>query len=160
MDDKLGIATDRGIPWRLPEDVAYFRQKTKGGVVLMGGTTYREFSAPMSERENIVLTRSPELVRPGFRGVASLDEIVPLGESTDLWVIGGAVAFGETLTMAAELLITQVHGDFECTVFFPPFEHLFELTTASDERHEGPITYRFETWRRRDTSGTRTDRKG
>jgi hypothetical protein len=46
------------------------------------------------------------------------------------------------------LLLTQVLGDFDCTKFFPPYETEFQLAAQSDDRQEGGITYRFETWKR------------
>ena len=55
-DSRRGIATDSGIPWKLPGDTAYFEEKTTAGVILMGWATYNEFAAPLHDRENFVLT--------------------------------------------------------------------------------------------------------
>ena len=56
IDSRRGIATDSGIPWRLPGDTAYFHDKTATGLILMGWATYNEFAAPLHDRENFVLT--------------------------------------------------------------------------------------------------------
>ena len=56
VDSRRGIATDSGIPWKLPGDTAHFHEKTATGVILMGWATYNEFAAPLHERENFVLT--------------------------------------------------------------------------------------------------------
>ena len=61
IDDRRGIATDLGIPWKLPGDTAYFHDKTANGVILMGRATYEEFAAPLHDRENFVLTPRPDL---------------------------------------------------------------------------------------------------
>jgi dihydrofolate reductase len=148
MDRRRGIATDSGIPWRLPGDTAYFHQKTASGVILMGWATYTEFAAPLHGRVNFVLTADSGPLRKGFRSIGSLDQLVASHPNQDIWVIGGATVYAETIEAAEELLLTQVAGDFDCTKFFPPYRTEFQLAVQGDERQEGGITYRFETWKR------------
>lgn len=148
IDLRRGIGTDSGIPWKLPGDTSYFHDKTTTGLVLMGRATYNEFAAPLHERDNFVLTNDPGPLRTGFRAIGSLDELVMEDPNEDVWVIGGAAVYAETITEAEELLLTQVSGDFDCTKFFPPYQTEFGLVTKSDDRQDGTIKYRFETWRR------------
>jgi dihydrofolate reductase/thymidylate synthase len=64
-----GIGKDGGIPWRLPGDMAYFREVTmattdpeKHNAVVMGRRTWDSIPAkfrPLKGRTNIVLTRTP-----------------------------------------------------------------------------------------------------
>jgi len=147
LDSQRGIATDSGIPWKLPGDSAYFREKTSSGLIVMGRATYDEFAAPLHGRENYVFTSASTPLRHGFQVVASLDQLRAAHPDEDIWVIGGATVYAETIGQAHELLLTQVLGDFGCTKFFPPFTGEFELESQSDNRQEGGVTYRFETWR-------------
>ena len=148
IDSRRGIATDSGIPWKLPGDTAYFRERTAIGVILMGGATYKEFAAPLHGRENFVLTTRSDPFRLGFRAVSSLGQLATDHPGEDIWVIGGAKLYAETAGQAEELLLTQVVGDFHCTKFFPPYDTEFQLSTRGDDLQEGGITYRFETWGR------------
>ncbi len=148
IDSRRGIATDSGIPWKLPGDTAYFHEKTATGVILMGRATYDEFAAPLHERENFVLTTDSGPLRSGFRATGSLDQLVADHPDEDIWVIGGATVYAESIAAAEELLLTQVVGDFHCTKFFPPYEAEFRLAGRADDRRDGGITYRFETWQR------------
>jgi dihydrofolate reductase len=148
IDSRRGIATDSGIPWKLPGDTAYFHEKTATGVIMMGWATYTEFAAPLHGRENFILTSRPEPLRTGFRPIGSLDELVTDHPDQDIWVIGGATVYEETVGEAGELLLTQVVGDFDCTKFFPPYKADFLLAAQGEDRQEGGITYRFETWGR------------
>ncbi len=148
MDSRRGIATASGIPWKLPGDTAYFHDRTATGLILMGRATYSEFAAPLHERDNFVLTTGPEPLREGFRPIGSLDQLVTENPGEDVWVIGGAAVYAETISEAGELLLTQVSGDFDCTKFFPPYQTEFRLATQSDDRQDGETKYRFETWRR------------
>jgi dihydrofolate reductase len=146
IDSRRGIATDSGIPWKLPGDTAYFRARTAIGVILMGGATYKEFAAPLHGRENFVLTTRTDPLRTGFRSADRLCQLATDHPGEDIWVIGGAKVYAETIGQAEELLLTQVVGDFHCTKFFPPYETEFELAAQDDFREEGGLTYRFETW--------------
>ena len=75
IDSRRGIATDSGIPWKLPGDSAYFREKTSSGLVVMGRATYDEFAAPLHDRENFVFTRATTPLRQGFGVVTSLHQL-------------------------------------------------------------------------------------
>jgi dihydrofolate reductase len=75
----------------------------------------------------------------------------------DIWVIGGAIVYAETIGKAEELLLTQVVGDFDCTKFFPSYQPEFQLAAHGDDLREGAITYRFETWQRLRATATHSD---
>jgi dihydrofolate reductase len=149
IDNERGMANDSGIPWNLPGDSAYFRDKTRTGLILMGRATYNEFAAPLHGRDNFVLTAQPGSLRAGFRSVAGLDQLSTDHPGEDIWVIGGAGVYAETINDASELLITQVLADFNCTKFFPAYSTQFVLATQSKDHEDGGIKYRFETWRHR-----------
>ena len=150
IDSRRGIATDSGIPWKLPGDTAYFDEKTATGVILMGWATYNEFAAPLHDRENFVLTAESGWLRIGFRPVGSLDQLVTAHPDEDIWVIGGAPVYAETIGEADELLLTQVIGDFDCTKFFPPYKMSFSslLGVTIVRTEKSPIDSR--SWRRLD----------
>ena len=148
IDSQRGIATDSGIPWTLPGDSAYFRAKTSSGLIVMGRATYDEFAAPLHDRENFVFSTTTAPLRKGFLVVASLDELCAAHPGEDVWVIGGATVYAETIGHADELLLTQVRGDFDCTKFFPPYRATFALQSTSEEHQEEGVAYQFETWRR------------
>jgi dihydrofolate reductase len=149
LDARRGIATDTGIPWKLPGDSAYFRQKTAQGIIVMGRATYDEFAAPLHDRVNFVVTRSPAPLREGFQPITALDQARSGQPDEDVWILGGATVYQETLASVDELLLTQVERDFQCTKFFPPYSADFDLESRSEDHEEGGVTYRFEIWRRR-----------
>ena len=159
MDLRRGIATASGIPWKLPGDTDYFHEQTARGLILMGRATYTEFAAPLHGRENFVLSAEPGLLRTGFRAVTSLDQLRASHPDEDIWVIGGATVYAETISEAEELLLTEVLGDFNCTKFFPNFTDEFRLAVQGDDRQEGDVTYRFETWQRVEPKSKMSQRK-
>ena len=154
IDSRRGIATDSGIPWTLPGDSAYFREKTSSGLIVMGRATYDEFAAPLHDRQNHVLSTASSPLRDGFQVVASLDQLMAAHPGEEVWVIGGATVYAETIGQAQELLLTQVLGNFDCTKFFPPYRDAFALESRSEDRQEGGVTYRFEVWRQSGSTTT------
>lgn len=75
-DDKLGIATDTGIPWDLPTDKAYFREQTTGSPILMGYRMYQELEQPLPDRQNLVAVRPDTQLRPGFVGAENITALL------------------------------------------------------------------------------------
>ncbi len=148
MDTKRGIATANGIPRRLPGDSAYFENQTVDGVIVMGWTTYSEFSTPLHGRDNYVLTRDSTRLRAGFEPIVGLDEVVRGFPDKDIWVIGGASVFARTIDQADQLYITDVLADFNCTKFFPDYSTDFVRFDQSEVHTDGGVSYRFEKWRR------------
>ena len=147
VDDELGLATDGGIPWSAPADVAHFRAATARVDVLMGYATYVEFEHPMPDCVNYVATRRGVALREGFRPVGDVWSFLSDDHPGDIWIIGGATLYATTLGMTDELHLTRVQGDFDCTKFFPPFEATFQLATeTTPPRSEGACSSRFQTW--------------
>ncbi len=148
LDSQRGIATDSGIPWSLPQDSEHFRQETSSGLILMGWVTYTEFAAPLHGRDNYVLSRSSGALRDGFLPVGSLEQLHATHPGDDVWVIGGAAVYANTIDQADQLLLTQVLADFHCTKFFPPYIDHFVVTERGSDRRDGHVAFRFETWQR------------
>jgi dihydrofolate reductase len=151
LDQKRGIANDHGIPWmgKIPSDVAYFRQKTEGSILVMGMGFYNELAKPLVNRRNVVLTSSEEPLRAGFEKVTDANQFLRENRDADVWVGGGAAVFASTIAFADELYLTLLDGDFNCTKFFPEFEDNFEHVESSPDMHENGLTYRFTIWRRK-----------
>ncbi len=147
MDDKHGLAGKHGLPWqgKVPMDVTHFHKLIEGQAILMGQRTYQEFTKPLADVRNFVLTASDEPLRPGFEPVKDLTAFLQ-NPPQDLWILGGANVFAQTLDFAEELHLTHIEGDFHCTKFFPPFEHKFTLAEESQAQTQNGITFKFTTY--------------
>lgn len=148
IDAKRGIADDHGIPWDLPNDRRYYRERVANQIVLMGRGTYNETRKPVGKLPDYVVTANPHELREGFAQVTDPRKF--LREATsDVWVIGGAGLFGSVIDLADELYLTIIDGDYACTKFFPDYTNDFELAGETSTQTENGITYRFTTWRRK-----------
>ena len=99
-----------GIPWRLPEDQARFKELTLGRTVVMGRLTWESLPAkvrPLPGRRNVVVTRQAGYRADGADVVASLTD-APLD---DAWVIGGAQIYAQALPLAGRCEVTEIQVD-------------------------------------------------
>lgn len=149
MDEKRGLATETGIPWKLPTDAKFFRRQTLTGTILMASGTYREFTKPLHDRTNYVLTHSIEPLKSGFEAVGDVDLFLKAHTKEQINNIGGANLFAQTIQHADELVLTQIQADFHCTKFFPEYEDAFTCVDRSEPVTENGVSFCFETWRRK-----------
>ena len=147
FDKRQGIAKGGIQPWYIPDDEAFFQSETRkyGGKVLMGARTFEAIKHPLGDRENFVLTHQTELM-PGATVVHDLAQF--LAElNGDLWVIGGAEVFNQTLDVADELYITKIDADFRCDRFYPDYESKFELVRESAPKTQNGFTFAYAVYR-------------
>lgn len=149
-DDKLGIATDKGIPWDLPTDKAYFREQTTGSPILMGYRMYQELEQPLPDRQNLVAVRPDTQLRPGFFGAENITALLDEYQNSPatLWIVGGAALYQKLLDRTQTIYITRVQGDFSCSKFFPSFEEYFKLMNKAKPITENGLTFHYEVWER------------
>ena len=147
VDDKRGLANDKGIPWDLSIDRKYFRNKVKNKNILMGYGTYLEIKTLFSTRLNLVAT-SKKVTKPGFKAVNDAVHFLKKAQQ-DIWVIGGANLFESVWNEIDIIYLTKVTGDFNCTKFLPKYIGSFELEFKGKMLKENGISFHFEIWSRK-----------
>ena len=139
------IGRDNQLPWRLPDDLAYFKRVTMGHPILMGRRTYESIGRALPGRLNIVVTHQRGYEAPGCVVAHSLEEAWrAAGDAAEISIIGGTVIFRETLPFADRIHLTEVDAEVEGDTFFPPFDRTEWRETevlrhAPDERHRYPF---------------------
>src|SRR5213079_2628236 len=105
------IGRDGGIPWRLPEDQARFKELTMGHTVVMGRLTWESLPAkvrPLPGRKNVVVTRQADYQADGATVVSDLEAALSDDET---WLIGGAQIYTLALPLATRCEVTEVDVD-------------------------------------------------
>jgi dihydrofolate reductase len=146
-DKKLGMADDHGIPWP-PVDQDYFRKQTERHPTVMGFRTYQEFARPLPNRRNLVVVRPNTSLREGFEPIEDLAQFLKLNESQDIWIIGGAKLFAQTINQADQIYLTRLDQAFKTTKFFPRIPANFKLTKRSPTHQKEGLTFHFEIWQK------------
>lgn len=147
------IGVDNKLPWYLPEDLKYFKAVTSGKPIIMGRTTFDSLGRPLPNRTNIVITRNAGLTAPeGVRVVHSLDEAIAVAEAVahingndEIVVIGGAQIYGQALSRAHRLYLTEVKKDVAGDAFFPDWDKAAWQEVARQNHHYEPaaLDYSF-----------------
>lgn len=129
------IGKGNTLPWNIPEELKWFKEKTLDQVVLMGRKTYESIGRPLPRRESIVLSRNMEPTK-GLHVVSDLAKLptLDLDPSKEVWVIGGAEVYKLLMPYCSDLFLTHIKLDIEeGDAYFPDFEAYFnEHAVISD----------------------------
>lgn len=125
MAENRVIGNGPNIPWHLPEDFKWFKEKTMGQIIVMGRKTFESIGRPLPKRENIVITRQA-IEYPGVKVLASLEALDTLSTDKQIIICGGAEIYRQALPHCSDLFMTHVKGTFEGDILFPPFEDNFK----------------------------------
>ncbi len=157
------LGRDNQLLWKLPADMAHFRDVTRGHSVIMGRKTFESIGRPLPDRENIVVTRDRSYYAKGVTVVHSLDEALRFAaleqgkhfeekqEETEVFVIGGGELYKEAISRAQKLHITRVDDSVpDADTFFPEigpeWKEISKEEYASDETN--PIPFTFHTYKK------------
>lgn len=155
IDRNNGIGVDNALPWRLPEDLAFFKRTTSGHPIIMGRKTFDSIGRPLPNRRNIVVTRNAGWSHAGTEAVSSLEEAARLAAEGDdageAFVIGGAQVYEQALPLAAKLLVTEIGADFHCDAHFPAIDPALwrEAARETHRSAENGFDFAFVTYLRR-----------
>lgn len=132
-----GVIGKKGdLPWRLPEDLKWFKKITFGHPILMGRKTWASLGRPLPGRKNLVLSRSmyPET---GAKVIRSINELNQEVKGVETFLIGGGELYAQFLPLCEELFLTTVLREIEGgDAFFPEYESLFESAETLEENEE------------------------
>jgi dihydrofolate reductase / thymidylate synthase len=167
-DRRLGIGRGGDLPWRLPGDLAHFKRLTtetrdpaRRNAVVMGRATWASIPdryRPLPRRLNLVLSRRGVELPDGVLSASSLEDALerlsagPLAAEIEaVFCVGGGNVYAQAIESPAcrAIHLTRIEGDFDCDVFFPAFEHAYQLASTLDEAEENGVRYRIEHWTRR-----------
>lgn len=150
------IGNDNKLLWHYPEDLAYFKKRTLGKILILGRKTFESLKKPLPKRFHIVISRS-NLDSPydNVKYVNSLSEAYTVAEKmtlTEQWpeevmIIGGGQIYKESLPDADFLYITRIPGEYQGDTHYslrlPP--HFMIAFSQFSEETSG---MRFEIWSR------------
>ena len=118
--DDWGIGRDGTQPIALSADRKFFRQTTKGAMVIVGRKTLSDFPGgkPLPNRVNVVLTRG-NVDTEGVVVCHSPEEAAELADTAErAMVIGGGSIYRQMLPMCDTAYITKVHATPVSDTFF------------------------------------------
>jgi dihydrofolate reductase len=144
------IGRSGGMPWRLPEDLKFFKSVTMGKPMIMGRKTFESIGRALPGRANIVVSRSG-LMAEGITTTGDFQEALKLAraiaegnESDEVMVIGGGNIYEQALPLADRIYLTEIHADFDGDTFFPHVgDRWKEVSREAGTPPEGGPAYDF-----------------
>lgn len=149
-----GIGKGQQLLCHLPEDLKHFKALTLGHTIVMGRNTYESLpKGALPGRTNVVVTHNQMAHWENVRTENDLAKaLASTNEEEEIFIIGGATLYAQTIAQADKLYITHIYHTFpDADRFFPPIDpHIWKETAReereADKRH--PYRYAFVTYER------------
>ena len=151
-----GIGKNGTQPIALSADRKFFRETTRGAMVIVGRRTIEDFpdQKPLPGRVNVALTRHVKEI-PGFTVCTSPEEAAQLAKTAErAMVIGGGSIYRQMLPMCDTAYVTKVRCDVESDTFFPNLDEDPEwaLGQILQSGEENGIAYEMCLYKRKGTA--------
>ncbi len=142
--ENLVIGKENQLPWRLSEDLKYFKRVTLGKPIIMGRLTYDSIGRPLPGRPNIVVTRQKDWQAEGVLVAGNLAEAIEIAkreakscDAQEVMIIGGAQIYRESVDLCNRIYLTEVHAKVEGDAFFPSLD--FSLWKEFSRERFAPV---------------------
>nr|AIA17809.1 Dihydrofolate reductase [uncultured bacterium] len=164
------IGVDGDLPWNIPEDFKFFKDKTSGHAMIMGRKTFESLPQALPGRLHIIVTRQegyapslPANAKPGtaLKVVSTIEDAVAFARTKtseygdEVFILGGGEIYKQMLSITDRIYLTEIHQDFPGDTKFPEFSKTEFIETERKPRKagEGPnpssVSFDFVTYDRK-----------
>lgn len=138
--DKNDLIGNNGkLPWKIPEDMEFFKRVTTNNIVVMGRKTYISIGSPLKNRVNVILSSSILENFDKDRTIESYsNDVIVVNSFGDLkmfsdrnvFIIGGRSIYKQTfdLGLADKLLISRINDEFEGNEHLPEIPKEYKVS--------------------------------
>ena len=140
------------LPWNIPEDLKFFKEKTLNRTIIMGRKTFESLGQPLPNRLNIVVSSNKGFQPAGVEMKSSIEQALKTAKQKSLhkeiFIIGGGEIYKQSLPQVQKIYLTRIHKNFHGDAFYPQIpEDEFQLASCIDR--EGPPPFSFLTYVRK-----------
>ena len=151
-DKAHGIGIKNRLPWKLSDDLKNFKKLTENNYIVMGRKTFDSIGQPLSNRQNIILTRQKDYQQDKCAVLHDVEHVLKLAKEKphyEIFIIGGAEIYSAFLQYADQLYITKVNTNKGADAYFPKWEEsqykrIGQCHYEKDENNE--CDFDFEVW--------------
>lgn len=124
-DTKGGIGKEGKIPWREPNDLKWFQNTTRNGVVVFGRKTWQSLPVNMArlERTFVILSTSMGPPSEHIYYISRIDQLISLRNeiypNREWFIAGGSFLYDYFLEhdeLLNKIYWTSIHKDYDCDV--------------------------------------------
>lgn len=163
MSKNRVIGNAGNIPWHIPEDFRYFKQKTLNKPIIMGRKTFESLPKVLPKRKHLIITRNPDykVDDPQCKVYQSLEQVLKSIKNVDLkeesneaFIIGGGEIYSQALKldMVDAIYLTYINTEFPGDAFFPEIDEeiMFDLVSEEEGLESNEyLPYSFRVYERR-----------
>lgn len=140
------MGNNNQLPWRLPNDLQFFKKVTSDHTIVMGRRTYDSIGHPLPHRRNVVLTSQTDFIEPNVEVIHNKEAVLELAKDEEIFIIGGAEVFQQFMAEVDHLYLTIIDANFPGDTFFPEwdpaqFDLICQLRGEVDEENPYPHTF-------------------
>ena len=148
MGENRVIGIENRLPWHMPADWENFHRITGGKPFIMGKNSYLAPDKLLSSKQNLILAHTPNFdLCQNCDMVNSIDQAIKkLKNEKEIFILGGASVFSQTLHFANYMYLTIIHAEFKGDVWFPEYDESDWEVIRSDFHHKdeaNPYDYTF-----------------
>ncbi len=159
MAENRCIGKDNQMPWHISEDLKRFKALTTGHHVIMGRKTFESILSylkkPLPGRENIIISRSGYETDHDASVFKDIESAIQYGQESakqqnkqEIFIIGGAQIYTQSLHLADCIHLTKVHKLVEGDAFFPEINQDNWTETEREDHLDHDPPYSFITLER------------
>lgn len=141
------IGKNNELMWKLSADLQRFKSITMGSSMIMGRKTFESIGKPLPGRKTVIITRQDGYYVEGCTVVSSVEAAFDacLGED-EVFIVGGAEIYNQTIDLVDNLYITQVHYSEEGDAYFPDIDDsrwgiIYQESFEKDEKNQYDYTF-------------------
>jgi dihydrofolate reductase len=158
------IGRDGDLPWKIPQDMKWFRDRTKNRVLIMGRKTFESVGHPLPNRANLIVTRQSSYV-PKFGSTPTAPVEVFTNIETalkraqtmspdfnnEIFIIGGGEIYHQSVNMVDTIYLTRVQKHVDGDATYPaPSPETFQLLEETKFAEAGDVpAFSIQTWVRK-----------
>jgi dihydrofolate reductase len=131
------IGIENRLPWKLSDDLKYFKALTMGHHILMGRKTYESIGRPLPGRTTVIITRGGFDAPEGCVVAHSIpDAIAACKGDEEIFFVGGAELYAQALPIADRIYLTEIQADVEGDAWFPNHNRAKWNEVSRDKRKD------------------------
>ncbi len=153
MSQNRVIGTQNTLPWNIPEDMKFFRSKTKGHIMIMGRKTFESLGPkPLPNRFHLVISRQDlNSTNDMVKYVKNLQEALVVAKSLapqwgdEIFIVGGGEIYAQSIDIVDKIYLTVIHQNFAGDTYYPEVP-LDKFTLSEKLDRTDPIPFSFLTY--------------
>lgn len=144
------IGVNNTLPWHIPNDLKYFKEKTLHQTIVMGRKTFESIGRVLPNRKTIVLTKNNNFNHKDVIVYHDYKKLLKDYKDTTLYIVGGSQVYNLFYPYSSKLYVTLVDLMIKGDTYFLNYQSDFKQTNVSKTHRHNNINYTYTVWERKE----------